>query len=268
VGEVKQADVYGSCFASGSGELTGGSGFHGGVFGFDLEASAATLTYSGPIASGVLSAAVVDDARCTIGPVGDTVEIVGTGSWSGTPGHRFVFHVVHPTSSTPPPGLSLDSVSMVVVAPSGEVAHTETGFLWSGVVTTEATRPFPSTAPCSASVPDLAIDSHQRVTLSASDDPFVSGTVTYRRTGGGPPFVFEGQAFEMECFHGGGEIAYVRGFGTVNGIGGYRWAANLRDNPGFPNVFDLRLYDAEGTQIWRWDELVADDVVTVVYPDL
>jgi hypothetical protein len=250
------SSVSGYCSAHGSGsagpDLT---------FAFALSFPSATTSVSFSTSGGALTDAVVTRAACGAMRGGPMVQFIGTATWAGVPDHWFVLSATDDTRRPPTAPHSFDSVRVRVVSPMGEDVFSEGGSVQSGGLTVEPRAPDPDFGSCSVDVSSIRLSANERFSLSVNDDPMLLGSASYRRTGGGPPFTFEGPATEMLCRRDGDDIADIRGITTLNGVEGYTWTFNAELRPSHVR---FSVFDIYGFRIFNFEQTVADTDLQLV----
>ena len=221
----------------------------------------ATVAFDGP---GAL-AGTASSTECYRSPQGYVATMTGTGTWDGAPDHRFALHAVHiPAEIASSGGWVIDSASLHIASPTGELVHAVGGFVDAPFDTVAASF-IPQECAASGSA---TLVSRDRVTFSAVNAGGIgSGTLEVVGTpGGGPRRRVEAQIGVATCRNDGIRIADLRGFGTLDGVGGYTVVAQVEDGDGSRlDHIIVVAYDQAGREVYSVSADAPPDSFAVVF---
>jgi len=204
---------------------------------------------------------------CSREPQGFVASLTGTGTWDGAPDHRFALHAFHIPGeiATPEPGWTIDSASLQVVSPTGELVHGNGGFVDAPFDTVAASS---TRQDCTVSGSGTLV-SRDFVSISGVNTAagIASGTLEVRGApGGGPLTRIVAQIGSLTCRNDGIPIADVAGYGTVDGIGGYVIVAQVEDWGGArADHMLIVVFDASDQEVLQINADAPNDTFSVVF---
>jgi hypothetical protein len=208
-------------------------------------------------------------SSCGRQPAGYVARMVGTGTWNGTAGYRFALHASQIPSdvATPETGFVLDSASIQVTSPTGDIVYARGGFVDAPFTVVEARDPDDHDCSVTGSA---TLATGDRVAISvatAPGSPTTGSLQLVSAPGGGRRVRINADFGGLICRSDGADLLDAYGTATVDGAGGY-WARvhiqSFRSDE--EDFLQFAVRDTQGTLVFFTEGNAPQDSFPVVIP--